>query len=81
MILGDGELIAYLDRSGRRLSLLVENVDSYHDIAREVAAVAARTPRMKIQQIDEVPAQRAPFGSTLTEWGFVPYPTGLAYRG
>ncbi|MGH8959062.1 MAG: Lhr family helicase, partial [Acidimicrobiia bacterium] len=80
VILGDGSLLAYLDRGGRRLSLLGE-MDSYGEIAREVAAIAGRQRRMRIERIDDHPAQTAPFGSALTEWGFVPAPQGLAYRG
>jgi ATP-dependent Lhr-like helicase len=81
VILGDGNLLAYLDRGGRRLSLLAEGMDSYGEIAREVAAIAGRQRRMRIERIDDHPAQAAPFGSALTEWGFVPAPQGLAYRG
>jgi ATP-dependent Lhr-like helicase len=81
VILGDGNLLAYLDRGGRRLSLLTEGMDSYGEIAREVAAIAGRHRRLRIERIDDHPAQAAPFGSALTEWGFVPAPQGLAYRG
>ena len=81
VVLGDGQLLAYLDRGGRRLALLTEGMDSYGEIAREVAAIAGRQRRMRIERIDDHPAQSAPFGSALTEWGFVPAPQGLAYRG
>jgi ATP-dependent Lhr-like helicase len=81
VILGHGNLLAYLDRGGRRVSLLAEGMDSYGEIAREVAAIAGRQRRMRIERIDDHPAQAAPFGSALTEWGFVPAPQGLAYRG
>ena len=81
VVLGDGQLLAYLDRGGRRLALLAEGMDAYGEIAREVAAIAGRQRRMRIERIDDHPAQAAPFGSALTEWGFVPAPQGLAYRG
>ncbi len=81
VVLGDGQLLAYLDRGGRRLALLTEGMDSHGEIAREVAAIAGRQRRMRIERIDDHPAQSAPFGSALTEWGFVPAPQGLAYRG
>lgn len=81
VVLGDGQLLAYLDRGGRRLAVLTEGMDSYGEIAREVAAIAGRQRRMRIERIDDHPAQSAPFGSALIEWGFVPAPQGLAYRG
>ncbi|MGH8925953.1 MAG: Lhr family helicase [Acidimicrobiia bacterium] len=81
VILGEGSLLAYLDRGGRRLSLLAEGMDSYGEIAREVAAIAGRQRRMRIERIDDHPALSVPFGSTLTEWGFVPAPQGLSFRG
>ncbi|HJU51574.1 MAG TPA: DEAD/DEAH box helicase [Acidimicrobiia bacterium] len=81
VVLGDGNLLAYLDRGGRRLALLTDGMDSYGEIAREVAAIAGRQRRMRIERIDDHPAQSAPFGSALTEWGFVAAPQGLAYRG
>jgi ATP-dependent Lhr-like helicase len=81
VILGAGELLAYLDRGGRRLTLLSDQLDSYGEIAREIASIASRQRRMRIERIDDHPAEKAPLGSALTEWGFVPAVSGLAYRG
>jgi len=78
VILGNGELAAYLDRSGRRLYLFSSPEG---EIAREIAAIGIRRRRLLIEQIDDVPAAQSPFGASLTEWGFVPALRGLAFRG
>ncbi len=78
VIMGNGELLAYLDRGGRRLYLFAEPEG---EIARELAAIALRRRRLLIEEIDNVPASQSSFGATLTEWGFVPALKGLAFRG
>ncbi|MGI8518018.1 MAG: Lhr family helicase, partial [Acidimicrobiia bacterium] len=78
VILGNGELAAYLDRSGRRLYLFSSPEG---EIAREIAAIGIRRRRLLIEQIDDVPAAQSAFGASLTEWGFVPALRGLAFRG
>jgi ATP-dependent Lhr-like helicase len=78
VFLGLGELLAYLDRSGRRLYLFGE---PNPEVARELAGVGLRRRRLLIEEIDEIPAANSPFGATLTEWGFVPALRGLAFRG
>ncbi|HEY7563618.1 MAG TPA: helicase-related protein, partial [Acidimicrobiia bacterium] len=86
VILAEGRLVAYLERGGRRLTILEHDHDLFGYLARELSAIASRRRRLTLEQIAErpdriVPAAESPLAGALTEWGFVPALRGLSYRG
>lgn len=77
----EGDLIAYLDRGRRGLTMLDPSPDSYGLVSRAMAEVAGRHRRLTLMTINGEPATASPLASQLTEWGFATAPRGLAYRG
>jgi ATP-dependent Lhr-like helicase len=86
VFLVDGALAGYLERGGKRLTLLegdnnVELGDLQGQIAREVAAIAHRHRRLTLETVGGSPAADSWLAPALREWGFVPALRGLAFRG
>jgi ATP-dependent Lhr-like helicase len=86
VFLVDGALAGYLERGGKRLTLLegdnnVELGDLQGQIAREVAAIAHRHRRLTLETVSGSPAADSWLAPALREWGFVPAVRGLAFRG
>ena len=86
VFLVEGALAGYLERGGRRLTLLeggndLDLGDLQGQIAREVAAIARRHRRLTLETVGPSPAAESWLAPALREWGFVPALRGLAYRG
>ncbi len=77
----DGSLAGYLERGGRRLTLLDVAPDLQGQIAREVASIAHRHRRLTLETVGSSPAVDSWLAPALREWGFVPALRGLAFRG
>ncbi len=76
----DGRLAGYLERGGKRLTLLDIDPDRYNEFARELAKVAARHRRFVVETIGAEPASFSRMAPALSEWGFVPALRGLTLR-
>jgi ATP-dependent Lhr-like helicase len=86
VFLVDGALAGYLERGGRRLTLLetgndFDLGDLQGQVAREVAAIAHRHRRLTLETVGGSPAADSWLAPALREWGFVPALRGLAFRG
>jgi len=77
----DGALAGYLERGGRRLTVLDVAPDLQGQIAREVASIAHRHRRLILETVGGAPAADSWLAPALREWGFVPALRGLAFRG
>ena len=80
VFLESGRLVAYLERGGKRLTLLEAEPDSYSEVARELAAIAGRHRRFTLETIGSDSAGISRMAPALSEWGFVPALRGLTYR-
>jgi ATP-dependent Lhr-like helicase len=80
VFLNEGQLIAYLEKGRRHLTLLTEDPSIYAELGRSVAGIAALHRRMTLHTVGEDAAPQSPMAPTLREWGFAPAPKGLAYR-
>jgi ATP-dependent Lhr-like helicase len=76
-----GELIGYLDRGRRHLTVLVEDSSTYGNVGRALSEIAARHRRTTVNTVNGTPAPRSPLAPALAEWGFATAPKGLTYRG
>jgi hypothetical protein len=76
----DGSLAGYLERGGKRLTLLDVSTDLQGPIAREVASIAQRHRRLTLETVGGAPAVDSWLAPALREWGFVPALRGLAFR-
>lgn len=81
VLLSGGDLIGYLDKGRRGLTLLNPSVDQFSLVSRAMAEVAARYRRLTLVTINGEPASASPLASPLSEWGFATAPRGLTYRG
>ena len=81
VLLSGGDLIGYLDKGRRGLTLLNPSVDQFSLVSRAMADVAARYRRLTLVTINGEPASASPLASPLSEWGFATAPRGLTYRG
>lgn len=81
VFLVDGSLAGYLERGGKRLTLLDVMTDLQGQIAREIASIAQRHRRLTLETVGGSPAADSWLAPALREWGFVPALRGLAFRG
>lgn len=81
VLIWDGELVGYLDRGRRGLTLLQKSPDLFSTLSRALSEIASRHRRLTIVTVDGVPASNSPLASPLSEWGFATSPRGLTYRG
>ena len=84
VFLVDGSLAGYLERGGKRLTLVNasnELGDLQGQIAREIASIAHRHRRLTLETVGGSPAVDSWLAPALREWGFVPAFRGLAFRG
>jgi ATP-dependent Lhr-like helicase len=77
----EGLLAGYLERGGKRLTLLEDAADLQGQIAREMAAIAHRHRRLTLETVGGTPAADSWLAPALREWGFVTALRGLAFRG
>jgi ATP-dependent Lhr-like helicase len=81
VLLHDGQLVGYLDKGRRRLTLLDVTSDRFGQISRALAEVAGRHRRLTLVTVNGMPASSSPLAAPLSEWGFALAPRGLTYRG
>jgi len=81
VFLHGGELIGFLEKGRKSLSLLTSEPSHYIAVGQALAAVASRHRRTTLSTIDGDPAQSSPLAPTLAEWGFTTAVRGLTYRG
>ena len=77
----DGELVGYLDKGRRGLTLLDVTSDRFGEVSRALADVAGRHRRLTLVTVNGEPAPKSPIAAPLSEWGFATAPRGLTYRG
>ncbi|MEE8405866.1 MAG: DEAD/DEAH box helicase [Acidimicrobiia bacterium] len=81
VLLWGGDLIGYLDKGRRGLTLLSPSVEQFSLVSRAMADVAGKYKRLTLVTINGEPASASPLASPLSEWGFATAPRGLTYRG
>ncbi len=81
VFLWDGELIGYLDKGRRNLTVLAEDTSTYGYLGRGLSSVASRHRRTTVNTVNGRPSPKSPLAPTLVEWGFAAAPKGLTYRG
>ena len=81
VLLLDGELVGYLDKGRRGLTLIDATPERFGEISRALAEVADRYRRLTLVTVNGQPATASPLAASLGEWGFATAPRGLTYRG
>ena len=81
VLLRGGELVGYLDKGRRGLTLFDPSPDTFGMISAGLSKVATRHRRLTLVTVNGQPAASSPLASSLREWGFAVAPRGLAYRG
>jgi ATP-dependent helicase Lhr and Lhr-like helicase len=81
VLLSGGEMVGYLDRGRRNLTLLAPDKALHHEVARALADVARRHRRTTVTTVNGRPSPASSLAPTLAEWGFATAPRGLTYRG
>jgi ATP-dependent Lhr-like helicase len=76
-----GDLIGYLDKGRRNLTVLAEESSAYGHLGRGLSTIASRHRRTTVNTVNGQPAPRSPLAPALVEWGFAAAPKGLTYRG
>ena len=76
-----GELIGFLEKGRKSLSLLTKEPSHFIAVGRALAVVAARHRRTTLSTVNGSPAQGSPLAPALAEWGFTTAVKGLSYRG
>jgi ATP-dependent Lhr-like helicase len=76
-----GQLIGYLDKGRRNLTVLAEDTSSYGYVGRGLSEIASRHRRTTVNTVNGRPAPKSPLAPALVEWGFTAAPKGLTYRG
>ena len=80
VLLLDGELVGYLDKGRRGLSLFDVTPERFGEISRAMAEVAGRHRRLTLVTVNDEPAAASRLAAPLSEWGFTTAPRGLTYR-
>jgi ATP-dependent Lhr-like helicase len=81
VLLYDGELVGYLDKGRRGLTLLDPVPERFGQVSGALAEVAGRHRRLTLVTVNGEPAPASPLAAALREWGFAVAPRGLTYRG
>ena len=81
VIIAGGDLIGYLDKGRRRLTIFDPGQERAGAISRAVAEIASRHRRTTLVAVNGEPANASPLATPLSEWGFATAPRGLTYRG
>jgi ATP-dependent Lhr-like helicase len=81
VLLLDGELVGYLDKGRRRLTLFDVPPDRFGEVSRAMAEVGGRHRRLTLVTVNDEPAATSRLAAPLGEWGFATAPRGLTYRG
>jgi ATP-dependent Lhr-like helicase len=81
VLLFGGELIGFLERGRKSLTLLTSEPSHYAEVGQALARVAARHRRTTLSTVNGSPAQSSPLAAALAEWGFATAVRGLTFRG
>jgi ATP-dependent helicase Lhr and Lhr-like helicase len=81
VLLLEGELVGYLDKGRRGLTLFDVAPERFGEISRAMAEVAGRHRRLTLVTVNDEPAAVSKLAAPLGEWGFATAPRGLTYRG
>ncbi|MEX1125435.1 MAG: DEAD/DEAH box helicase, partial [Acidimicrobiia bacterium] len=81
VLLYGGELIGFLERGRKSLTLLTSEPSHFVEVSRALAVVAGRHRRTTLGTVNGGPAQTSPLAPALAEWGFATAVKGLTYRG
>jgi len=81
VFLWEGELIGFLDKGRRNLTVLAEDTSTYGYLGRGLSTIASRHRRTTVNTVNGRPAPKSPLAPALVEWGFATAPKGLTYRG
>jgi ATP-dependent Lhr-like helicase len=81
VLLYGGELIGFLERGRKGLTLLTSEPSQFVGVGQALAVVAARHRRTTLTTVNGNPAQTSPLAPVLAEWGFATAVRGLTYRG
>ncbi len=81
VLLLDGDLVGYLDKGRRGLTLFDATPERFGEVSRALAEVAGRHRRLTLITVNGEPASSTRLAATLSEWGFAAAPRGLTYRG
>ncbi len=81
VLLYGGQLVGFVDRGRKGLSLIDVDPSLYGAIGQGLSEIAARHRRTTITTVDGDPANASPIAAVLGEWGFSTAVRGLTYRG
>ena len=81
VLLLDGELVGFLDKGRRGLTLIDVTQERFGEVSRALADVAGRHAKLTLVTVNGQPAPASPLAAPLSEWGFATAPRGLTYRG
>lgn len=81
VLLHDGDLVGYLDKGRRGLTLFDVSPERFGQISRALAEVAGRYRKLTLMTVNGEPASASHLAAALREWGFAMAPKGLSYRG
>ena len=81
VLLYGGQLVGFVDRGRKGLSLIDVDPSLYGAIGQGLSEIAARHRRTTITTVDGDPATASPIAPVLGEWGFATAVRGLTYRG
>ncbi|HEX6946434.1 MAG TPA: DEAD/DEAH box helicase [Acidimicrobiia bacterium] len=81
VIVADGELLAYLDRSRTGLTMFEPGWHRAEAVAGAIADIGSRHRRLTLRTVDSAPAEESPLARALADSGFAAAPRGLSYRG
>jgi ATP-dependent Lhr-like helicase len=81
VFLWGGQLVGYLDKGRRHLTVTAEDPSIYGILGRGLSEIAARHRRTTVNTVNGRPAPKSPLAPALVEWGFATAPRGLTYRG
>ncbi|MDX1467912.1 MAG: DEAD/DEAH box helicase [Acidimicrobiia bacterium] len=81
VLLFGGQLIGYIDKGRRGLTLFDPDPERFGLVSKALADVASRYRRLTLKTVNGEPASSSPLAAPLSEWGFTKAPRGLTYRG
>jgi ATP-dependent Lhr-like helicase len=81
VLLFGGELIGFLERGRKSLTILTSEPSHYLGVGQALATIAGRHRRTTLSTVNGAPAQASPLAPVLAEWGFAIAVKGLTYRG
>jgi ATP-dependent Lhr-like helicase len=81
VLLVGGELVAFVERGGKRVLAFTEDPDRLHGAVVGLQEIGRRRKRLTIETIDGRPARETQLGLLLLERGFADSYKGMAFKG